>query len=81
MFEKIQAESGLFQDISNMVYNEYKISNGFTYEEVLAKSLAIKGVLVPNTSCENEELLVNAGFKKIYKFFRSICFEGIIAIK
>ncbi|MBR6403070.1 MAG: methyltransferase domain-containing protein [Eubacterium sp.] len=81
MFEKVQEQSGLFQDISNMVYSEFKISKGFSYEEVMAKSLAIKGVLVPNTSLENVDLLKKAGFKKIYKFFKSMCFEGILAIK
>ena len=81
MFEKVQEQTGLFQDISNMVYSEFKIAKGFSYEEVLAKSLSIKGVLVPNTSLENINLLKKAGFKKIFKFFKSMCFEGILAIK
>lgn len=81
LFEKIHEDSGLFQDIAVQTYMEYKLNNGFTSEEVLSKSLAIKGVLVSNTSSENIQLLKQAGFKKVIVIFKCICFEGILAIK
>ena len=65
----------------NQFYHEFKLDNGFSYEEVLNKTISLKGVLEPFSSYGNLGLLKRAGFKDIMTIMRWGCFEGIIAIK
>ena len=37
-FEKIRANDARFQDIFNNTYNEFKINNNFTAEEIIQKN-------------------------------------------
>ena len=50
MVEKVRAPDARFQDIINQVYFEYKISQGYTDNEIIAKSRSLKGVLEPFSS-------------------------------
>jgi len=81
MVEKVRAPDARFQDIINQVYFEYKISQGYTDNEIIAKSRSLKGVLEPFSSKGNHDLLKRAGFKDIVTVFKYGCFEGFLAIK
>lgn len=79
--EKVRGPDARFQDMLNQFYHEFKLDNGFSYEEVLNKTISLKGILEPFSSNGNLSLLKRAGFKDIMTIMRWGCFEGIIAIK
>ncbi|MGH8550226.1 MAG: methyltransferase domain-containing protein [Methylococcales bacterium] len=81
LFEKVRAPDARFQDIQVALYNEFKLRNGFSAEEVLIKSLSLKGVLDPFSTEGNLGLLRRAGFADIMTVMKNICFEGFLAIK
>jgi len=81
MFEKVRANDARFQDIMTSIYNDYKLEQGYTPEEVITKSRSLKGVLEPFSTQGNIDLLKRAGFIDILTVFKYVCFEGFLAIK
>ena len=81
MFEKVRASDARFQDIMQTLYTDYKIEQGYSSEEIIAKTKSLKGVLEPFSTQGNLDLLKRAGFVDIMTVFKHICFEGFIAIK
>tara|TARA_B100000029_G_C17541102_1_gene946771 strand:- start:387 stop:1166 length:780 start_codon:yes stop_codon:yes gene_type:complete len=79
--EKVRGSDARFQDILTQTYNEYKISQGFSPSEIIAKSRSLKGILEPFSTYGNLQLLKRAGFKDIMTVFKYGCFEGFLAIK
>ena len=79
--EKVRAPDARFQDYLNQVYLEYKISQGYTSDQIINKSKSLKGILEPFSSQGNLGLLKRAGFKDITTVFKYACFEGFLAIK
>ena len=80
-FEKVRGPDARFQDIMSLIYNEYKIDQGYSYDEIIGKSRSLKGVLEPFSTQGNIDLAKRAGFKDITTIFKYVCFEGFIAIK
>jgi len=81
MFEKVRAPDARFQDISVSLYNEFKLRQGFSPEEIVSKTRSLKGVLEPFSTEGNMGLLRRAGFTDIMTISKYICFEGFLAIK
>ena len=81
LFEKVRAPDARFQDITTSLYNEYKLSQGYKPDKIIAKSRSLKGILEPFSSSANKDLLKRAGFKDIITVFKWICFEGYLCIK
>ncbi|MEO6093127.1 MAG: methyltransferase domain-containing protein [Novosphingobium sp.] len=81
MFEKVRAPDARFQDLITQLYNEFKLSNGFTGEEIVEKSRSLKGILEPFSTQGNIDLLARAGFKDVTTVQKYLCFEGFLAIK
>jgi tRNA (cmo5U34)-methyltransferase len=81
MFEKVRAPDARFQDISVSLYNDFKLRQGFSPEEILSKTRSLKGVLEPFSTEGNIGLLKRAGFVDINTVSKYICFEGFLAIK
>ena len=81
LFEKIRMPDARFQDYLNQTYIEYKLSKGYTHEEILGKALSLKGVLEPFSMSGNIELLQRAGFHDIVSVYQNMCFMGWLAIK
>ena len=81
MFEKVRACDARFQDIMQTLYTDYKIEQGYSSEEIIAKTKSLKGILEPFSTQGNLDLLKRAGFVDIMTVFKHICFEGFIAIK
>ncbi len=80
-FEKVRAPDARFQDINTGLYNDYKLEQGYSSDEIIAKSRSLKGVMEPFSTAGNYELLERAGFKDKMKIMKYICFQGILAIK
>ena len=81
MFEKVRAPDARFQDMMVGMYNEFKLDQGFDYEEIVTKTRSLKGVLEPFSTQGNLDLFARAGFKDVTTVMKYICFEGFIAIK
>lgn len=81
MFEKVRGPDARFQDILNSLYIDYKLDQGYSADEILAKSRSLKGVLEPFSTSGNIDMLSRSGFKDITSVFKYICFEGFFCIK
>jgi len=80
-FEKVRAPDARFQDIMTGVYNEYKLEQGYSAEEIIQKSRSLKGVLEPFSTQGNIDMLKRAGFVDTMSVAKFGPFEGILAIK
>ena len=81
MFEKVRANDARFQDIITTLYMDFKLENGYTPDEIVAKQRSLKGVLEPFSSNANVDMLKRSGFEDILTIFKYLNFEGILAIK
>jgi tRNA (cmo5U34)-methyltransferase len=81
LFEKVRGNDARFQDILTGLYTDYKLDQGYSADEIVAKSRSLKGVLEPFSSQGNIDLLRRAGFTDVTSIFKYICFEGFLAIK
>ena len=81
MFEKVRAQDARFQDMMTQIYNEFKLSNGYSPSEIIAKSKSLKGILEPFSTQANFDFLSRAGFSDMMTIFKYGPFEGFIAIK
>jgi tRNA (cmo5U34)-methyltransferase len=81
LFEKVRAEGSRIQDLNTHLYHAFKLANGFSASEVMAKSRSLLGVLEPLSSRENRALLTQAGLEEHSCIFRRLCFEGTISLK
>ena len=80
-FEKIRASDARFQDIYSLMYNDFKLKNGLTENEIVNKSRSLKGVLEPFSNKGNKDLLKRSGFKDVITIFHWLCFKGYLCIK
>jgi tRNA (cmo5U34)-methyltransferase len=79
LFEKVLAPSARNQEAAVGAYHEWKARQGFSDDEIAAKSRSIRGVLQPQSSAENEQMLREAGFDDVMHIFRWVLFEGLLA--
>ena len=75
LFEKVRASDARFQDIITACYNEFKLDEGFTPEEIFEKTRSLRGLMDPFSSQGNIDLLTRAGFKDINTIQKYLCFE------
>ena len=80
-FEKVRYNDARFQDIFTTLYNDYKLEQGYSPEEILNKTRSLKGVMEPFSTQGNIDMLKRAGFIDITTVVTDICFKGFIAIK
>ncbi len=81
LFEKVRGPDARFQDILSRLYDDYKLEQGYSAEEIISKSRSLKGVLEPFSTQGNIDLLKRAGFVDIMTVMKNLCFEGFLAIK
>ena len=81
MFEKVRACDARFQDMCTTLYNDFKLEQGFSPEEIVSKTRSLKGVLEPFSTQGNIDMLSRAGFVDVLSAMKYIPFEGFIAIK
>lgn len=81
LFEKVRSPDARFQDMMTTLYTDYKLDQGYSGEEIIAKTRSLKGVLEPFSREGNLGLLERAGFVDMTTVMKYICFEGFLAIK
>lgn len=81
LFEKVRAPDARFQDMMTSIYTDFKLDQGYSPDEIVAKSRSLKGVLEPFSTRGNQDLLKRAGFIDIMTVMKFVCFEGFLAIK
>ena len=81
LFEKIKADSPLFNEIFSEQYGDFKSRNGFSEEEKVNKAKSLRGVMRPFTESENLRMLEQGGFRDVCRISRWFCFEGYLAVK
>ncbi len=81
VFEKIRAPDARFQDYMTQIYNDFKIRNGYSIQEIYKKTESIRGVLEPFSENGNIELFKRAGFKDYTTIYHNISFRGWLLIK
>ena len=81
MFEKVRGPDARFQDMMTGIYNEFKLKQGYSPDEIISKARSLKGVMEPFSTNGNLEMLKRAGFVDILPVFKWVCFEGYVCIK
>ena len=81
LFEKVRAPDARFHDMMTLLYQDFKMSQGYTGDEIMGKARTLKGVLEPFSTQGNLDLLKRAGFVDVMTIFKYVCFEGFLAIK
>ncbi|GIK98952.1 MAG: carboxy-S-adenosyl-L-methionine synthase [Alphaproteobacteria bacterium] len=81
LFEKVRGPDARFQDMLTTLYNDYKLEQGYTPDEIVSKTRSLKGVLEPFSTQGNLDLLRRAGFVDVTTVMKYLCFEGFLAIK
>lgn len=81
LFEKVLAPDPFTQDITAQLYQEYKVLNGFSADEIINKANSLRSIMAPVLSEKNVSDLREAGFSKIITLQKYLCFEGVLAIK
>lgn len=78
--EKTYLNDGMFQDMFSSAYYDYK-KQSFTEKEIFDKERSLRTMLKPNTEPENCNMLYNAGFKKVQKFYQYFQFGAYLCVK
>lgn len=81
MMEKILGRDSFSNEYLIDKYHQSKSLNGYTTDQIMSKSIALTGILVPLSLESNIDLLQNAGFKSIEIFWLNLNFVGLIAWK
>ncbi len=81
IFEKVRGPDARFQDLMTGVYNEFKLKQGYTPDEIISKARSLKSVMEPFSTKGNLDMLNRAGFVDILPVFKWVCFEGYLCIK
>ena len=79
--EKVLGNDSYVDTLLVETYLNSKGKNGYTPEQIYAKSLSLEGVLVPVTAKWNEDMLKSAGFKHVECYWRHLNFAGWLAVK
>ena len=81
LVEKVRSYDARTQDQMTTIYEEFKLYNGFSEQEISAKKKSLKGVLEPFSTNANIQMLKRAGFIDVSSIAKFVCFEGFLAIK
>ena len=59
----------------NQLYIDYKLRKKYTPEQIIQKSLSLKGILEPFSTQANIDLSKRSGFVDYCTVLKNICFE------
>ena len=79
--DKVSTLNPTVHDIYNDLYYDFKLENGLSEKDILAKNRSLRGVQKCLNVSEIYELLDGAGFKVIDMFLKYNNFVGVMAIK
>ena len=78
--EKIYTTHSKLENMIRTIYYDFK-NQKFSYEDIMTKEKTLQNMLKPNSWCEIEDMLDQAGFKAVQSFWQNHLFIGAIAIK
>ena len=81
LFEKMRMPDARFQDLVTQLYQEFKLDNGYSADDILGKTRSLKGVMEPFSEQANCDMLRRAGFRDMTSVLRYLAFVGYVAIK
>ena len=81
LFEKSRQRDTRINDVLNQLYIDFKLKNGYSGNEIVAKARSLKGILEPLSLDQNLQILEAAGFKDPCIVYKELCFDGILAVK
>ncbi len=81
LFEKTRAETALIDNMFATLLTEFKLEQGQSADEIVAKLLSLKGVLEPSYSNDIVKMLKASGFRYVERIFKMNSFEGFLAMK
>ena len=81
LFEKTRAETALIDNMFSTLLTEFKLEQGQSADEIVAKLLSLKGVLNPSYSNDVVKMLKSAGFRYVERIMKVNSFEGFLAVK
>lgn len=79
--EKTLGETEKSQELLVSHYHAFKVRSGYSEEKVERKRLSLKGALVPTKPSWVEEMLRDAGFCDVTRFWQALQFVGWVAFK
>lgn len=79
--EKLFDKNPDVQSMTDKLYYDYKAKRGYSQLEIKQKEKALKGVLVPYTMEDYQDLLASVGFKTVSIFLKYFNFTGFVALK
>jgi tRNA (cmo5U34)-methyltransferase len=80
LVEKVLGSDAAGERLLVDTYHALKRANGYSADDIEAKRLSLKGVLVPLTAEANEQMLRAEGFH-VVPFWRALNFAGWFAVK
>ena len=81
LFEKFRAPDARFQDWMTQLYEQWKVEQGFSVEEIYNKRMSLRGILEPFSDSANLDMLSEAGFSDVLPIVRFLNFGGYLAVK
>lgn len=81
LVEKIAYDNQAEANIAQLLYHAHKLTHGMSPKAIMIKDQAIDGYLVPQTDQQNIDMLKNAGFATVTRFWQHYCFAGYMALK
>ena len=78
--EKIDTTHSRIENMLRTVYYQFK-NQKFSYDDIMDKEKTLQNMLKPNSWCEIEGMLDQAGFQAVQSFWQNHLFIGAIAIK
>jgi tRNA (cmo5U34)-methyltransferase len=81
IYEKVRAPDARFQDYMTAIYTDFKLENGYSPDEIIAKARSLKRVQEPFSTQGYVDLFKRAGFVDVMSVIKWVCFEGFLAIK
>jgi len=81
IYEKVRAPDARFRDYMTALYTDFKLEQGYSPDEIIAKARSLKRVQEPFSTKGYLDLFGRAGFVDVMSVIKWVCFEGFLAIK
>lgn len=79
--EKVRSSDPLVQETVTAIYEDFKLKQGYSRDEISRKKEALDNVLVPLTEMEQTQLLIDSGFSHVEIVLKWNNFTTFVAVK
>ena len=81
VLEKYTLANAFLNEVAQDAYIQFRRDNGYSLEEITAKSSALTNSMWPATPQFMERAMAEAGFEDVHVLYRDLNFGGLVAIK